>query len=631
MPAHPSDYILHALGSGTLDDAGAGAVVAHLEACADCRARASTICGDGFLDRLRAARLLSPDKPEPADTTASPPARAPAAPAAPAVPLELCDHPQYEVVRELGRGGMGIVYLARNRLLDRPEVLKVVNQRLLNRPETAERFLREVRSAAQLSHPNIVTAYSALRVGDLLVFAMEYVEGEDLAKVVKARGPLPVAHACHYAQQAALGLQHACTRGLVHRDIKPHNLILARDGKRHVIKVLDFGLAKATREQEGKGHHDLTGSGQMLGTPEYVAPEQIVDAAKADIRADIYSLGCTLYFLLSGRPPFRADSLFELMVAHRSATAPPLHQVRAEVPAELAAVVARLLAKEPGQRYRQPVEVAQALAPFVKPGARSAAALPNPAAPPAPVPSDKAARLPGDPNRVKPVRAEPVPRPAGAVERRRGWLGCLAGVAGAALAVLGTLVAVEMRWPGRGLGSIAWVASKVQGGGPVKRSTEGEVRKTDDRDAEQGEHSAPRPAPKPEPPAPPSDDARRKHNAEVVKMQRCLDDFRQKDHGVIQCWNDHINDSRYDKKSVYRECLRLARTIDPYSPAGVNAELAAAVRAVRDAHIALYEAALRNADTGGADQQDSYRQAVNRARDDLNAVVNRLEAQFNNR
>jgi formylglycine-generating enzyme required for sulfatase activity/tRNA A-37 threonylcarbamoyl transferase component Bud32 len=319
---HPSAEILQAFGAGTLNEAGAAAVRAHLENCPGCFQKA-------------------------------------------AVPPELRNHPDYEVLRELGRGGMGVVYLARNKGLDRREVLKVVNQKLLDQPGAAERFRREMRSAAKLNHKNIVTAYAAPQVGELLLFAMEYVEGEDLAKLVKAKGPLAVVNACYYAQQVALGLQHAHDRGLVHRDIKPGNLILARDGKKQVVKILDFGLAKATREHQATGH-DLTGTGMLLGTPQYMAPEQTLDAARADIRADIYSLGCTLYFLLTGRPPFQADSLYELLHAHQLKETAPLTELRGEVPAGLAAVVARMLAKDPARRYQQPGEVAEALAPFVK-------------------------------------------------------------------------------------------------------------------------------------------------------------------------------------------------------------------------------------------------------------------------
>src|SRR5262249_27328753 len=154
---------------------------------------------------------------------------------------------------------------------------------------------------AKLRHPNIVTAYSAVRMGDSIVFAMEYVEGLDLSKMVKAKGPLPIGHACHFVYQAALGLQHAHEEGLVHRDIKPGNLMLSRNRDKAVVKVLDFGLAKATRTEAPDA--GLTSEGQALGTPDFIAPEQILDAQSADIRADIYSLGGTLYYLLTGRPP----------------------------------------------------------------------------------------------------------------------------------------------------------------------------------------------------------------------------------------------------------------------------------------------------------------------------------------
>ena len=168
---------------------------------------------------------------------------------------------------------MGVVYLARNTLMGRTEVLKVVGRPLIDRPGVGDRFLAEIRHAARLHHPNIVTAYAALRFGESLVLAMEHVDGLDLTKVVQARGPLPVAHACNYVQQAALGLQHAHEHGMVHRDIKPSNLMLARQGNRALIKILDFGLAKVRSEGEVDG--GLTHEGQMLGTPAYIAPEQI--------------------------------------------------------------------------------------------------------------------------------------------------------------------------------------------------------------------------------------------------------------------------------------------------------------------------------------------------------------------
>ncbi len=283
------------------------------------------------------------------------------------VPSELRSHEQYEVLRELGRGGMGVVYLARNRLMKRLEVLKVVNPQLLDRPDTRARFLREISSAAQLHDPHIVTAYSASQLGSLLVLALEYVEGENLAEVVERAGPLPVVNACYYLQQAALGLQHAYEQGMVHRDIKPHNLILGQKGNKPIVKILDFGLAKLTNQVEATSGK-LTQAGATMGTALFMAPEQIKDAASADIRADIYSLGCTAYYLLAARPPFETMNQLALLHAHLELEPGSLHEVRREVPVELAAVVAKMMAKEPAQRYQQPVEVARALAPFVRGG-----------------------------------------------------------------------------------------------------------------------------------------------------------------------------------------------------------------------------------------------------------------------
>ncbi len=287
---------------------------------------------------------------------------------------------------------MGVVYLAKNVLMDRREVLKVVNKALLDKPGVAERFLREIRSAAMLRHNNVVQAYSAVQAGELLLFAMEYVDGEDLDRVVQRQGPLPIPYACHYVSQAAMGLQHAHEHQMVHRDVKPQNLILSRQGRKHVVKVLDFGLAKAKRE--GEAVTELTGAGAMMGTPAYMAPEQAQDAASADIRADIYSLGCTLYFLLTGAPPFTGKSAFAILQAHVMTEPTPLSRVRAEAPAELAAVVAKMMAKEPARRYQTPIEAAQALAAFIKPGSAPAEPAktggPAPTAPAGPTEARKA-------------------------------------------------------------------------------------------------------------------------------------------------------------------------------------------------------------------------------------------------
>jgi serine/threonine protein kinase len=368
---HPADPTLQAYGLGKLDDFSSKSVSQHLEGCEFCTRRVAELSSDEFLGRLQQAQVM-PDKgasgwsPSVSSTEgAARPVVPP--PSADTLPPELVDHPDWEIIRELGRGGMGVVYLARNKLMGRQEVLKVVGRQLIERPGVGDRFLREIQSAARLQHVNIVTAYSAMRLGPSLVLSMEYVKGFDLAKIVKSEGPLSVAFASHFVHQAALGLQHAHERGMVHRDIKPANLIVAREGKKSVVKVLDFGLAKVT--SEGQGDSNLTREGQMLGTPDYIAPEQIRDAQSADIRADIYSLGCTLYYLLTGGPPFRGDHLWDVYQAHISMNASPLNLVRPEVPVELAAVVAKMMAKEPARRFQAPAEVARALTPFFKPAA----------------------------------------------------------------------------------------------------------------------------------------------------------------------------------------------------------------------------------------------------------------------
>jgi serine/threonine protein kinase len=298
--------------------------------------------------------------------------------AAGALPPELADHDEYENVRVLGDGGIGVVYLAHNRLMGRDEVLKIMARHIVERPGAMERFAREIRAVAKLRHPNIVSAYSAFRSCGSLVFAMEYVEGLDLRKMVKARGPLPVAQSCNYIYQSALSLQHAHEEGMVHRDIKPGNLMLSHRKGRAVIKLLDFGLAKATTEEnaielraaeasyDGDVEAYATRAGQMLGTPDFIAPEQIFDATQADIRADIYSLGCTLYYLLTARPPFDGSSLREVLHAHTSKEPASLCAVRPDVPKALAQVAARMLAKDPSDRYQQPAEVAAALKPLFK-------------------------------------------------------------------------------------------------------------------------------------------------------------------------------------------------------------------------------------------------------------------------
>jgi serine/threonine protein kinase len=294
---------------------------------------------------------------------------------------------------------MGTVYKAEHRLMGRLVALKIVSPELANRPAVAERFRREVRAAAQLRHPNIVHAYDADQAGGTHFLVMEFVEGTDLGRLVAERGPLPVAQACDYARQAALGLQHAFELGLVHRDIKPSNLMLTPQGQ---VKVLDFGLARCLSEilpalaAEAAGAPSpaaappeagpaaegptvglpapgvpptecLTTGYVALGTADYVAPEVVWGPAGADIRADIYSLGCTLYRFLAGQVPFPGGDLYQKVRAHRKREPRPLAELRPDAPPEVVRVVERMMAKDPAARYQTPAEVAEGLAPCAGP------------------------------------------------------------------------------------------------------------------------------------------------------------------------------------------------------------------------------------------------------------------------
>jgi CheY-like chemotaxis protein/tRNA A-37 threonylcarbamoyl transferase component Bud32 len=270
----------------------------------------------------------------------------------------------YQVLEELGRGGMGIVYKARHVRMDRMVALKVIDRSYLAQATSVARFYQEIQAAARLSHVNIVLAYDASQFGDTHYFAMEFCEGEDLSRLVKRDGPLSVARACEYVRQVALGLQHAHDRGFVHRDIKPSNLILVGGGgsdrRDDVVKILDFGLALLHQPTEPKGS-ELTREGVVIGSTDYMAPEQWLNAHKVDGRADLYSLGCVLYYLLTGQVPFPAEEPMEKMLKHHLDEATPVEQLRAEVPLKVARVVRRLMAKKAEERYQTAGELAELL------------------------------------------------------------------------------------------------------------------------------------------------------------------------------------------------------------------------------------------------------------------------------
>jgi serine/threonine protein kinase len=271
----------------------------------------------------------------------------------------------YVLLQPLGQGGMGQVYLARHRHLPRTVALKVIHHTFLGSPQAIERFRREVGALSRLSHPNIVLVYDAGQAGDTLYFAMEYAPGADLARLLQERGPLPIAECCNYIRQAAMGLQHAFEKGLVDRDIKPSNLFLVFETG--VVKILDLGLARLHGPADSENSAcPLTEPGSLLGTPDYMAPEQTEDPHMADTRADIYSLGCTLYHLLTGRVPFPGGSLVDKLIRHQTAPPEPIAQLRPETPSGLTAVIARMTAKAPKDRYQTPAAVAEALLPWCR-------------------------------------------------------------------------------------------------------------------------------------------------------------------------------------------------------------------------------------------------------------------------
>jgi WD40 repeat protein/tRNA A-37 threonylcarbamoyl transferase component Bud32 len=367
---HPDPETLAAFSLGKLSGALADRVAQHVEECTMCQDAVSQTPADTFLNQLRAARSALSADAIPTDAHPAQDTQSESAPASdgsspvPKLPPELAK--KYRIRKELGRGGMGVVYQAEHIQMERLVALKVISKSILDNPTATQRFAQEVKAAAQLNHPNIVAAYDFEQAGDLHMLVMEYVEGSNLAEVVERKGPLPVAHACHYVRQAAQGLQHAFERKMIHRDLKPHNLMLTPQG---TVKVLDLGLARRTSncpQQSG-----VTAVGTVVGTPEYIAPEQARDSSTADIRADIYSLGCTLFCLLTGKPPFPDGAPMQKLLAHIEQEAPSLRQLRPDVSAELAAVVMKMMAKKPEDRYQTPAEVMAALAPFCESGQRT--------------------------------------------------------------------------------------------------------------------------------------------------------------------------------------------------------------------------------------------------------------------
>jgi serine/threonine protein kinase len=310
---------------------------------------------------------------------------------------------RYRILDKLGEGGMGVVYKAHDTQLDRDVAVKVLPAQSLYDADAIARFQREARALAKLSHPNIIQAYDSGEDKGRHFLVMEYVEGASLSAILREQGAIPPTLAADMIYQAALGLQHAHEKGLVHRDLKPANLLLsparplagrlpqvAKDQARAspeltttylapaalnqgIVKILDLGLARFLQDQ--LGNSQVTQEGIGVGTPDYMAPEQFRDAHHADVRTDIYGLGCSLYQLISGTVPFPGSSWSEKADAHAKKEPIPLEERCPEMPAGLAFVVSKMMAKHPTDRFQTAVEVAEALAPYVAGASNSATLL----------------------------------------------------------------------------------------------------------------------------------------------------------------------------------------------------------------------------------------------------------------
>lgn len=351
---HPSKEVLQNFALGKLPEESIERISSHLESCETCNLFLDQNFDDTLSDRLNHHQSDSKEQDFILQSTQ------------PEISFEQLreifeSKTKYSLEKTLGSGGMGTVYLAYHRVMDRKVAIKVVKQRILADPQAIKRFEIETRSAAQLSHPNIVAAYDADQVDGIHFLVMEFVDGESLAEILKRKGPLSVRRACNYIYQVAVGLRHAHSHSMIHRDIKPQNIMKAKNGR---IKILDFGLARLQASEMPDQH--LTQSGVMMGTANYVAPEQARDGRNADIRSDLYSLGCTLFTLLSGKVPFPKGTYMEKVLAHCTESFPSISKVRDDVPSNISQIISKLTAKKPDERYGNPKELIDDLEPIVK-------------------------------------------------------------------------------------------------------------------------------------------------------------------------------------------------------------------------------------------------------------------------
>jgi eukaryotic-like serine/threonine-protein kinase len=359
----PSDDLLLAFIPGELPTVEASSISAHLEACPACQSRLTTLRQRSHGTNVEPTSLPAPTEPP-----------APALPVAGGSDAPTTFWPQtrqrmpqqigqYKLIKQIGRGGMGLVFLARHVRLGRTVAIKLLPGLRQSDKSAIVRLQREIAAAGRVQHENIVFATDANEEDGIDYLVMEHIAGIDVGRLVAALGPLPCPAACEIIRQAALGLAHIQSCGLVHRDLKPSNLMLAEDG---VVKILDLGLAML-REGHLGSDDSATQTGYLLGTADYVSPEQLHDPHDADVRSDLYSLGCTFYKLLTGQAPFGGSehsSLAKKLDAHRFDAPPSIHALREDVPADVERLISRLLAKERSERIQDPAELAALLAPL---------------------------------------------------------------------------------------------------------------------------------------------------------------------------------------------------------------------------------------------------------------------------
>jgi serine/threonine protein kinase/Tol biopolymer transport system component len=373
LAACPSQNELAGFNAGKLSFAEIDAIAEHMGSCAQCESALAALGDppDGLVSQLRQLPADDPLAEEPSIEGEMSAVEQSADSRAEVADSSRVTHEsttagssrlrEYELRGKLGQGGMGTVYKAMHARLGKFVALKVLASERMNNPEAKARFHREMKAVGRLNHPNIVQATDAGEENGTHFLVMEFIEGIDLAKLVRQCGPLPVAEACELIRQAAVGLDYVHSQRLVHRDVKPSNLLLSSSGQ---VKVLDLGLALLLESDIGG---EATASTMVLGSFDYMAPEQGDDPHTVDARADLYSLGCTLYHLLAGQPPFPAPTYrtpFQKLKAHALAPVTPITAFKSDAPEDLARIVDRLLAKDPAGRFATAAEVALALKPL---------------------------------------------------------------------------------------------------------------------------------------------------------------------------------------------------------------------------------------------------------------------------